>query len=268
MAGGGHRARPGVPLRDDRDGRPREPRTCATDGSISSSSIPLPRSRTRSAPRCSERTASPTTRRRSRSDVAATSGRKLSQSPGGAAASTGALDWTIGYGYRPGRSVGLPRRARAVRHDRVRRRPGRATRSSSADNALARVYRTHPDSMPPGYPPFVAPIYLARRPAADHRLSAGLEVAPRSPSDDPMSCDAGFPIGWVALAWSWVQIALGWVLSTLLVGSVTGMDPEGVTASTTPPASAPTAPPLATSPEKRPEREKAVSFRRQASRAN
>jgi hypothetical protein len=132
------------------------------------------------------------------------------------------FDKAIGYGYRPGRSVGYLAMIALIGTIVF----GVAQASGAmipADNALAKVYRTHPDSIPPGYPPLVAPVYSldVLLPIIDFQQDSKWRPDRRVAlfvNDTPI-----VPIGWIALVWSWFQIALGWVLSTLLVGSVTGL---------------------------------------------
>jgi hypothetical protein len=132
------------------------------------------------------------------------------------------LDKSIGYGYRPVRSVSYLAII-ALIGTLVFGVAQWTDAMIPADNALARVYRAHPDSMPPGYPPLVAPVYSldVLLPIIDFQQDS--KWRPDRGAMIAMSATRGFPIGWIALAWSWIQIVLGWVLSTLLVGSVTGL---------------------------------------------
>jgi hypothetical protein len=132
------------------------------------------------------------------------------------------LDRTIGYGYRPGRSVAYLAVIALIGTIVFGIAQG-SDAMMPADNALARVYRAHPDSIPPGYPPLVAPIYSldVLLPIIDFQQDS--KWRPDRRAMISLTATRGFPIGWFALGWSWVQIALGWILSTLLVGSVTGL---------------------------------------------
>jgi hypothetical protein len=132
------------------------------------------------------------------------------------------LDKSIGYGYRPGRSVNYLA-AIALIGSIVFGYAQYTGAMVPADNALAKEYRAHPNSMPPGYPPLVAPIYSldVLLPIIDFQQDS--KWRPDRRAMVAISATRGFPIGWIALGWAWIQIALGWVLSTLLVGSVTGL---------------------------------------------
>jgi hypothetical protein len=132
------------------------------------------------------------------------------------------LDKAIGYGYRPGRSV-VWLASLALIGTVVFAVAQWQNAMVPSDNALARVYRTHPDSMPAGYPPLVAPVYSLDilLPIIDFQQDS--KWRPDRRAMIAITATRGFPIGSVAIVWSWIQIALGWVLSTLLVGSVTGL---------------------------------------------
>ena len=132
------------------------------------------------------------------------------------------LDLTIGYGYRPGRSVAMLAILATLGwwvFDAAQRHGAMVP----TDTALARVYPAHHDSLPPGYPPLVAPIYSldVLLPIIDFQQDSKWRPDPAAKM--VLGARRAFPIGIFAIRYAWVQIALGWILSTLLVGSVTGL---------------------------------------------
>ena len=132
------------------------------------------------------------------------------------------LDWTIGYGYRPGRSVTYLA-AIALIGTIVFGYAQGTDAMVPADNTLAKAYRANPASLPPGYPPLVFPVYSldVLLPIIDFQQDS--KWRPDRAARMTWLGIEHVPIGWIALVWSWFQIALGWILSTLLVGSVTGL---------------------------------------------
>jgi hypothetical protein len=132
------------------------------------------------------------------------------------------LDWTIGYGYRPGRSVAYLAGIALIGTILF----GYAQLTDAmipADNAVAKAYRANPASLPPGYPPLVSPVYSldVLLPIIDFQQDS--KWRPDRAARMTWLGIQHVPIGWIVIVWSWIQIALGWALSTLLVGSVTGL---------------------------------------------
>jgi hypothetical protein len=139
----------------------------------------------------------------------------------------GLLDLLIGYGYRPGRSVV------ALAYFALL---GAALFSAAkSDGAIvpsdiavlaSNAYKANHDALPPGYPAFEPFVYSldVLLPIIDFQQDSKWRPDPRATVDGRIAGTTyAFEVGRVAAIYQWLQIALGWVLSSLLVASLSGL---------------------------------------------
>ncbi|MDB4884190.1 MAG: hypothetical protein JWL95_2956 [Gemmatimonadetes bacterium] len=136
------------------------------------------------------------------------------------------MDRLIGYGYRPNRSVAMLAILAVVGTLVFTLASSEGAMVPSESSVyLSRGYTTS-HSLPPGYPAFTPFVYSldVLLPIIDFQQDSKW----RPDIGATARYDVGaspviVPIGRVAMYYAWLQITLGWALSTLLVASVTGL---------------------------------------------
>jgi cytoskeletal protein CcmA (bactofilin family) len=135
------------------------------------------------------------------------------------------LDRLIGYGYRPGRSV-LMLALFAALGTLVfsTARSFGAMVPSDASVYSNSPYKDDHTSLPAGYPPLKPFVYSldVLLPIVDFQQDSKWRPDAQATHNFAIA-GANVSMGKVALYYMWLQIAVGWILSTLLVASVTGL---------------------------------------------
>ena len=88
------------------------------------------------------------------------------------------------------------------------------------------AYKANHDALPPGYPAFEPFVYSldVLLPIIDFQQDSKWRPDPRATVDGRIAGTTyAFEVGRVAAIYQWLQIALGWVLSSLLVASLSGL---------------------------------------------